>query len=64
MRSRLHLRDGEGVSNCLVTYECRDRGCYAETVGMAMMCPGVASREASAAVEESAREALAAPESA
>jgi aldehyde:ferredoxin oxidoreductase len=39
------------MSNCLVTYECRSRGCYAESVGMAMTCPGVASREATEAAK-------------
>lgn len=32
--------------SCLEDYECRTRGCYAESVGMAMYCSGVASREA------------------
>lgn len=32
--------------SCLVTYECGTRGCYAESVGMSMYCPGVADREA------------------
>lgn len=40
------------MSNCLETYECRERGCYAEAVGMAMWCPGVASREATEATEK------------
>lgn len=32
--------------NCLETYECETRGCYAVDVGMSIFCPGVESRKA------------------
>jgi hypothetical protein len=38
--------------SCLEDYECRTRGCYAESVGMSMYCPGVASREAEVTSEQ------------
>lgn len=36
----------ESQMNCLETYECETRGCYAVDVGMSIFCPGVESRKA------------------
>jgi hypothetical protein len=43
------------MASCLETYECRERGCYAQDVGMGSMCPGVEAREAMADAEVAAR---------
>lgn len=40
------------MANCLVMYECETRGCYGESVGMSMYCPGVESRKSMAAAEK------------